>query len=146
MARFTGLTLDQSCQPPTSSNIENWWGVRDRWRHNAGHMTSFWGEKTREKDVVLIVTFDLIGLLPTNHKLLLILQWRTGVWEETFTVNRKIAQTTKNVWNFIVRESNLQEMANFGDHPGDLNLWSGDREKRFKIWSLPDYPGELTAL
>ena len=30
-------------------------------------MTSFLGEKTREKDVVLIVTFDLIGLLPTNH-------------------------------------------------------------------------------
>ena len=23
---------------------------------------------------------------------------------------------------------------------------SGDQEKRFKIWSLPDYPGELTAL
>ena len=32
-------------------------------------MTSFLGEKTREKDVVLIVTFDLIGLLPpiTNY-------------------------------------------------------------------------------
>ena len=42
-------------------------------------MTSFLGEKTREKDVVLIVTFDLIALLPTNHKLLLLLQWRTGV-------------------------------------------------------------------
>ena len=26
----------------------------------------------------------------------------------------------------------------------DSNL--GDREKQFKIWSLPDYPGELTAL
>ena len=25
------------------------------------------GEKTREKDVVGIVTFDLISLLPTNH-------------------------------------------------------------------------------
>ena len=60
-------------------------------------MTSFLGEKTREKDVVLIVTFDLIGLLPTNHKLLLILQWHTGVCEETFTVNRKIAQTTQNI-------------------------------------------------
>ena len=31
-------------------------------------MTSFFGgKKRREKDVVLIVTFDLIGLLPTNH-------------------------------------------------------------------------------
>ena len=79
------------------------------WRHFLG--------KTREKDVVLIVTFDLIGLLSTSHKLLVILQWHTGVCEETFTVNRKIAQTTQNIWNFIVRESNLQEMANFGDYP-----------------------------
>ena len=30
-------------------------------------MTSFFGKKRREKDVVLIVTFHLIGLLPTNH-------------------------------------------------------------------------------
>ena len=60
-------------------------------------MTSFLGGKTRQKDVVLIVTFDLIGLLSTNHKFLLILQWPTGVCEETFTVNRKIAQTTKNI-------------------------------------------------
>ena len=30
---------------------------------------SFFGKKkkTGEKDVVLILTFDLIGLLPTNH-------------------------------------------------------------------------------
>ena len=55
------------CQPPTSLNIENWWGVGDRWHHNTGHMTSFFGKKKREKDFVLIVTFDLIGLLPTNH-------------------------------------------------------------------------------
>ena len=31
-----------------------------------------------EKDVVGILTFDLIGLLPTNHTLLFILQWHTG--------------------------------------------------------------------
>ena len=31
----------QGCQPPTSSNIENWWGRDDRWHHNARHMTSF---------------------------------------------------------------------------------------------------------
>ena len=30
-------------------------------------MKSFFGEKKHKKDVVLIVTFDLIGLLPTNH-------------------------------------------------------------------------------
>ena len=41
----------------------------------------------------------------TSHQflLLLILQWHTGVCEETFTVNRRIAQTTQNIWNFIVR-------------------------------------------
>ena len=37
-------------------------------------------------------------------------------------------------------------MANFGDYPGDVRLKPGDGEKRFKIWSLPDYPRELTAL
>ena len=49
--------------------------------------------KTREKDVVGIVTFDLIGLLPTDH--IIILQWHTGVYEELFDVNIKniIAQT-----------------------------------------------------
>ena len=31
----------QDCQPHTSSNIENWWGRGDRWRHNAWHITSF---------------------------------------------------------------------------------------------------------
>ena len=36
-------------------------------------------------------------------------------------------------------------MANFGDYPGDFRLYSGDWEKRFEIWSLVDYPGELTA-
>ena len=30
-------------------------------------MNSFTKKNTREKDVVGIVTFDLIGLLPTNH-------------------------------------------------------------------------------
>ena len=50
------------------------------------------------------------------------------------------------MWNLIVRKSDLQEMANFSDYPGDFRLWTGDREKQFKIWSLQDYPGELTAL
>ena len=44
--------------------------------------------KNAQKDV------DLIGLLPTNR--IIILQWHTGVYEETFDVNIKIAQTTQN--------------------------------------------------
>ena len=54
--------------------------------------------KTCEKDVV-IVTFDLIGLLPTNH-IIIKLQGQTGVYEETFDVNIKIAQTPQNSWDF----------------------------------------------
>ena len=58
----------------------------------------------------------------------------------------KIAQIRQNIWNFIVRKSNLQEMANFSDYPGDFRLQSGDLEKWFKIWSLQDCRGELAAL
>ena len=65
----------------------------------------------------------------------------TGVCEEMFNVNSKIAQTTQNIWNLIIRKSNLQEMANFGDYPGDFRLQSGDREKRFKFLESPGLSG-----
>ena len=51
-----------------------------------------------EKDVVGIVTFDLIDLLPTNQ--IIILPWHVDAYEEMFDVNRKIAQTTQNTVNF----------------------------------------------
>ena len=50
-----------------------------------------------------------------------------------------VAQTTKNISNFTVGKSSLQEMA-------PLVQLSGDQEVQSKIWSLPDYLGELTAL
>ena len=40
-------------------------------------MTSF---ETREKDVVGIVTFDLIGLLPTNHIIAFITMAYQSFW------------------------------------------------------------------
>ena len=43
-------------------------------------------------------------------------------------------------------KSNVQNIAKFGNYPGDFRLQSGDREKRFKIGSLLDYLGEMTAL
>ena len=48
----------------------------------------------------------------------------------------------------LLSESRVEneEILNFGDYPGDFILLSGDREIWSKIWSLPDYPGELTAL
>ena len=81
-------------------------------------MTSF-VNKTHEKDVVGIVTFDLIGLVPTNH----IIAYITVVyWSLWGNKNCKIAQTVQTIWNFIVRKSIQQEMANFGDYPGDFRL------------------------
>ena len=62
------------------------------------------------KDVVGTVTFDLIGLLPTNH--IIILLWYTRENEETFDVNIKIAQTTH-----CQKVGSTKEMANFGDYP-----------------------------
>ena len=50
-------------------------------------MTSF-VKKTSQKDVVGIVTFDLIGLLSTNHIIAYI------ICEEMFDINSKIAQTS----------------------------------------------------
>ena len=53
-------------------------------------------KKKCKKDVVGIVKFDLIDLLPTNPSLL-ILQRHTGVCEEKFDVNSKIAQIRQNM-------------------------------------------------
>ena len=53
-----------------------------------GTLRHLWKKKTREKDVVGIVTFDLTGYFPPIT-LLLILQWHTGVCEETFDVKRR---------------------------------------------------------
>ena len=81
----------------------------------------------REKDVFGILTlnvknFDVIGLLPTNRSIAYITIALTGVCKETFDVNSKITQTMQNIWNFIVRKSNLQEMAKLVDYPGDFRL------------------------
>ena len=88
---------------PTSSNIENWWRSDYRWRHYARHITSFVEKKNARKRWC----------------------WNCNIWPNWFTchqshyclyyngipefvrkrtiVNNKIAQTTQNIWNFIVR-------------------------------------------
>ena len=48
-----------------------------------------------EKDVVGIVIFELTGLLFTNH--IITMPLHAGVYEETFNVNIKIAQTMQNI-------------------------------------------------
>ena len=56
------------------------------------------------------------------QSLLRILQRHTRFCEKMFDVNSKVDQIRQRVWNFIVKKSNLQEMANFGDYPGDIRL------------------------
>ena len=53
----------QGCQPPTS--IDAGGMINDVIMQTAHDVIC--GKKTREKDFVGIVTFDLISLLPTNH-------------------------------------------------------------------------------
>ena len=60
-------------------------------------ITNLPSHKMREKDVVGIVTFDLIGLLPTNHIICLYYNGIPEVFEKKFGVNSYIAKTTQNI-------------------------------------------------
>ena len=63
-------------------------------------------------------------------------------------MNIKIAQTTQNSWNFIVGKSSLLKKWQISAIIREIsNSNLGDREIRSKrVWSLPDYSEELTAL
>ena len=58
-------------------------------------VTNLRSHKMCEKDVVGIVIFELTGLLFTNH--IITMPLHAGVYEETFNVNIKIAQTMQNI-------------------------------------------------
>ena len=59
-------------------------------------MTSF-VKKTRKKDVVGNVTFDLIGLLPTNHIIAYITMAYGSLKGNVRCYNSKIAQTAQTI-------------------------------------------------
>ena len=84
-----------------------------------GTWLHLWKKKKRENCKI-----DLIGLLPTNYIIAYITMAYRSLWGNVrcFDVNCKIAQTTQNIWKFIFRKSNLQEMANLSDYPGDFRL------------------------
>ena len=87
-------------------------------------ITNLWWHKMREKDVVGIVTFDLIGLLPTNH----IIAYITMAYRRFLRKSLMLtAKTMQNIWNFIVGKSSLQEMATLAIilEISDSNLESG---------------------
>ena len=93
--RFYIKLMAQGCQPPTPSNIENWWEREDRWCHNARHMTSFVKKYARKR-----CWWNYCNIWPnwfTSHQShwLLILQRHTGIFEEKFKVNSKIIISNK---------------------------------------------------
>ena len=62
----------------------------------AWHMTSF-VQKKHEKDIG-IITFDLIGLLPTNHIIAYItMAYQSFFRKLSFDINSKTAQTTQSI-------------------------------------------------
>ena len=108
--------------------------------------TNLWCQKMPEKDVVGNVTSDLIALLPTNHIIAYIRIWHTKVYEKTFNVKSKIAQTMQNIWNFIVKKSTLQENGT------SVIIWEISDSKF--IWKLgdavqnlesPGFPGRVDS-
>ena len=80
--------------------------------------------KTREKDVVGILTSDLIGLLPTNHNIAYITMEYTGVCEETFDFISIIAQTTQNFHCRKVKSTRNIDFGGYREIP-DSNLETG---------------------
>ena len=58
----------------------------------------------RKKDVVGIVTFDLIGLLPTNH----IIAYITMAYRRFLRKSLMLtAKTTQSIWNILLLESQV---------------------------------------
>ena len=139
------MSPSQGCQPPTSSDIENWWGRDERWCHNALLMTSFMKKILDRHKFVMTQYAWKRCCWPCNTWL----DWFTSHQSHYFwnynsimefmrkhcDVNCKIAQKMQNS---VYLDSN-EEMANFGDYLGDFEI-------RSKIWSPPDSPGELTTL
>ena len=105
-------------------------------------------KKKREKDVVGMVTFDLTGFLPINHIIAYITMVYRRLWGNVrcYQYNISLNKLCK-IFEISLTESQTykkwQTLAIIREISDSL---SGDWEKQFKIWSLPDYPGELTAL
>ena len=121
-------------------------------RINSPIVTNLRWHKKREKDIfgIYIVTIDLIGLLPTNHIIDYIKMALTEVFENTKShygswkclKQRKIFEILLSELSRVYwRNCNLRRLS------GRFHtlIWRL-REKRSKNWSLPDYPGEVTAL
>ena len=80
-------------------------------------------KKTHEKDVVGIVTFDLTGLLTTNHIYIYCLYYNSipaFARKRTMLTIKLLKQ--RKIFEISLSDSRREEMANFGDYPGDFRL------------------------
>ena len=107
--------------------------MADIWHHNAPHMTSFVKKKsltpiitnicneTKHPKKMLLALDGPCNIWPyrvtshQSHYCLYYNNWHTGVFEETFDVN-----STTQYSKCHCRKASLQEMANFGNYPGEL--------------------------
>ena len=106
---------------PTSSNIENWWGRDDKWCHSARHMMSFVTKNLWKR---CCWNCNIWPYWFTSHQSHYCLYYKSipEFVRKCLMLRVQIAQIRQNMWNFIVRKSNLQEIANFGDYPGGFRL------------------------
>ena len=71
----------------------------------------------REKDVFGTVTFDLIGLLPTKRPITLL--YDNGIPQ---FLRKRCSNNEKLLTLYYRKVESTEEMANFGDYPGDFIL------------------------
>ena len=83
------------------------WGRDDRWRHNHGRLRHLWKKNARKRCCWNCNIWPNWFTSNQSHYCLYYKIWHIRVCEETVEVNSKIAQTTQNIWNFIVRKLNL---------------------------------------
>ena len=137
----------QGCQPTTSSNIENWWLGDDKWRHNAHGMWHHLWKKNAQKRCF----WKYCNIWPnclTSHQSHYCLHYnrilkfvrKRSLLTVKYLKQRKVLEISLPESRFLKKwqtSAIIQEIS-------DSNL--EDVEKRFKIWSVLDYLGELTAL
>ena len=141
----TNPTSLQGCQPHTSSNMENISSpasnnkASNRGVESRPNSRVQWGgggggtiNSTRNNNATHFRFSCQKFESSTNRKIQLSRRLQTQIWRST-------AQ------NLEITVINL-DTGRYGSKSGDCRHKSGDREIQFKIWRLPDYPGELTAL
>ena len=100
---FLLATWSAQLSTPTSSNIENWWEKKDKWRHMWRHMTS-----TVQKILVDSGCHRICEDTTRENQSDCYITMAYRSWRGNGRcLNIKIVQTTQNSRNFVVGKSRL---------------------------------------